>query len=105
MAYQDIYRLLSWMAMGTVLCAFYSEQEQAWARNSCWRRHALAIYLAIMTVVPGRKFHPTAKYFTAPHDVASWGWQDYVRFADANLLQKILDAICNYECYIIFTKR
>jgi hypothetical protein len=47
MAYQDIYRLLSWMAMSMVACAFISEQEQAWARSSCRRSDALATYLAI----------------------------------------------------------
>jgi MFS transporter, DHA2 family, multidrug resistance protein len=42
MAYEDIYRLLSWMAMGMLALRLHSEQEQAWAGNSCRRSDALA---------------------------------------------------------------
>jgi hypothetical protein len=69
MAYQDIYRLLSWMGM--VACAFILSKTSL--VMSSWRRsRALAIFLA-MTVMPGQKFHPAAKCVTAAHDVASWG--------------------------------
>jgi hypothetical protein len=60
-----------------------------------------------MTVMPGQKFHPATKCVTAAHDVASWGCrrQDFVRFVDANLPQKGLDAICNCIGFVSFTKR
>jgi hypothetical protein len=91
MAYQDVYRRLSWMAMLT--CAFILSKTRL-VMSSCRRRsRALAIFLA-MTVMPGQKFHPAPSCVTAAHDVASWGCrrQDFVRFVDANLLQKGLDA-------------
>jgi hypothetical protein len=57
--------------------------------SSCRSSRALAIFLA-MTVMPEEKFHPAAKCVTAAHDATSWGCrrQDFVRFVDANLLQK-----------------
>jgi hypothetical protein len=103
MAYQDIYRLLRWMGM--VACAFILSKTSL-VMSSCRRSRALAIFLA-MTVMPGQKFHPAAKCVTAAHDVASWGCrrQDFVRFVDANLLQKGLHVICNYNGVVYFTNR
>jgi hypothetical protein len=67
MAYQDIYRLLSWMGM--VACAFILSKTSL-VMSSCRSSRALAIFLA-MTVMPGQKFHPAAKCVTAAHDAAS----------------------------------
>jgi hypothetical protein len=43
----------------------HSEQEQARTRKCCNGSHALATYLTLMTVTPGRKFHHAAKCVTA----------------------------------------
>jgi DHA2 family multidrug resistance protein len=42
MAYQDIYRLLSWMAMGMVACAFILSKNKPGQGASARRSHALA---------------------------------------------------------------
>jgi hypothetical protein len=86
----------------------HSEQEQAWARSSCRRSDALAAYLVIMTVLPGRnsspedaderlqpraRFIPDAKRVTRRPCVASWDRrrQDCFPICRCNLLQKAMD--------------
>jgi hypothetical protein len=58
MAYQDIYRLLSWMAMGMEACAFILSKNKPGQGAPARRGHALATYLAIMPVMSGGNSSP-----------------------------------------------